>query len=320
MTPSHSALSHYKKKGAYINERSSVIQFAEIPKTRAIIIDEIGMVDNDEWNFIYKCFVLGKRIYAFGDFNQLKPISGKNFNNQNWLDFIFPSITFNNNNYRNDFSKRFYDKLIKCDEPGKITTGMGVVKKYSTENYWEADYILAYHKKIVKQYNDLMCERLNINNKYDEGAKLILKTNNLRIKNIYNNFEFISKGFINNQIVFTNDIVGDVIIEKKELKNFDYGYARTVHSVQGMSMNSYYFAKEDLNRMAFQPNGNLAYTIVSRLKRNEGETVARKYNGKYPETPDDKRKDFDFINSLYNEMGRGGSDSDSDSDWVGQRW
>ena len=76
---------------------------------------------------------------------------------------------------------------------------------------------------------------------------------------------------MNNEIKNGNDIIlwdGEFQIEfiNEDMlnKNFDYGYCRTLYSVEGESLKSFYFCEEDLNN--FFITGRMAYTLISRLK------------------------------------------------------
>ena len=270
--PTHAAEIPYRKI-PFLKDKVDVIQFKEVPlNINTIIIDEIGMVDKDGWDFIYKCFLAHKTILAFGDFKQLPPISGTIFNNENWLNYIFGKITYNTDNYRNTKSIEYYDELINIDTDLNIINGYSEVINHSTNNFYEAEYILCYYNSTRILYNNKMCEKLGIKSKLDFGAKLIVRNNKLKELDIYNNTEYIVllEGDNANEIQI-KDCFGDIkTIDKKYIKSntFDYGYARTVNSIQGSTINSYYFAEEDININVFKKQG-LAYTIVSRLREDK---------------------------------------------------
>ncbi len=80
-----------------------------IPDEDIIIVDEIGMVGNAGWNLLYECSLYGKKIIAYGDFNQLKPVKcDKLFNQEHFLNLMFKTIDRNWTNRRNDFTKEYY--------------------------------------------------------------------------------------------------------------------------------------------------------------------------------------------------------------------
>ena len=108
-----------------------------------------------------------------------------------------------------------------------------------------------------------MCDRLGINNKYDIGTKLICKTNDLKSIGLFNNLDCVVKSCDGVSVVL-NDDEKDYKINIEQLKYFEYGYARTLHSVQGESLNSFYYPDEDL--IPFFIDNRTAYTLISRLK------------------------------------------------------
>ena len=70
--------------------------------------------------------------------------------------FQFNKMMFNNiitldTNYRNNFNKEYYDDLI--NENINLEEE---VKKYSTDNYHEADVIICYTNDIRNIYNKLL--------------------------------------------------------------------------------------------------------------------------------------------------------------------
>ena len=107
-----------------------------------------------------------------------------------------------------------------------------------------------------------MKEFLKIKNMWDKGCKIISKTNELRHKNIYNKFLYTVKSS-NKDNVIINDSIEDIEITKEELlKNFNYGYARTLYSIQGETLSSFHYPQEDY----YYLNNCSTYTLISRLK------------------------------------------------------
>ena len=113
-----------------------------IPEEHNIIVDEIGMVDGDGWDMLYKAKLSGKNIIAYGDFKQLAPVTHhdtQTYDNPNFLDLMFGKHTINNNNYRNTFTHEFYDTLRFNAKDIREA----VVAQYNPS--WEdADIIIAY--------------------------------------------------------------------------------------------------------------------------------------------------------------------------------
>ena len=261
LTPSHATAKQYRK----LKYNAQVIQLYsltnKIPIQKNIIIDEIGMVDNQGWNVLYKCKLNDKRLIGYGDKNQLLPIgTDKHYFSKNWINYMFGSRDIMTTNYRNHFEKSYYDYLITCKDRTKL---IDEIKKYNNKTYYDADIIIAYRNDTRNKYNKLMCDRLGINKKFDIGTKLICKTNDFKNIGLFNNLDCVVKSCDGVSVVL-NDDEQDYKINIEHLKHFEYGYARTLHSVQGESLNSYYYPEEDL--IPFFINNRTAYTLISRLK------------------------------------------------------
>ena len=266
LTPSHATLKEYRK----LNINCKVIQaysFSnKLPEEDTVIIDEIGMVNIQGCDIIYKCLLLGKNILTFGDYKQLLPIGSNNpYSNQLWNNLIYGNHKYMATNYRNDFTHKYYDTLINSNSNKYL---IEQVKKYSSPVY-EAEVILVYTNKTRQKYNKLICDHLNISytenikpnpENLTEGTSIICTVNDLRKKNIYNKFCYTIKN-VDDKITIT-DGINDIKITLKELKFFDFGYARTIYSIQGSSIKSYHYAKEDYNFI----DNRSAYTTISRLK------------------------------------------------------
>ena len=264
ITPSHATLKEYRKIGTDCDVIQKVEYFNTIPTQDTIIVDEIGMVDAKGWNWLYKMKLLDKKIYAYGDKNQLLPVKyDKTFFTENWINYFFKNHKIMDTNYRNHFTKEYYYSLINSTDKKFM---INEIKKYNCEKYEDADIIIAYRNDTREKYNAIMCQKLGINNKTDKGAKLICKTNKLRKKNVYNKFTFEVVEFNNDVCVLWDGLDLYEFSEKEINDNFDYAYCRTLYSIQGESLKSFYFAPEDLKE--YQPwiTGRFTYTLISRLK------------------------------------------------------
>lgn len=268
VTPAHACLVDYKKA----QKNCNVIQKYQfnphlIPKQDTIVCDEFGMVGKGGHDFLYKMFLLDKRIIAYGDYKQLKPIDGHIYNSPLYIKYMFGNIDNMTTNYRNKFSKEYYDKLINSNDKKYLSTE---IKKYNTE--WDkADTIICYRNKTVNRYNKLMCDKLNIkyitgeNIRIDidnikKGTKVICKSN--KVKDFYNNFSYTIKKVESDNVILY-DGLNDMKINKELLvSNFNFNYARTCHSVQGQTLKSFHYPSEDL----YFIDGRLTYTLISRLK------------------------------------------------------
>lgn len=281
LTPSHDSANEYRKNNLNVRVIQGYQFKGIIPKEKHIIIDEIGMVSSNDWSVIIKCILLEKYVYCFGDFDQLEPVkSGKV--TKNFLNSLFDNhITFTEN-YRNNYSKKYYQNLIKSDNNNYL---YDEVKKVSI-NEWSNDCLLvSYTNKTRHKYNKIICDKLNIpyilkndktlqiSNNIKEGVPIICKSNVLSMLGIYNKFSFTIKKN-NGKKIIINDGIKDYNLDYETIKNyFDYAYCRTLHSIQGKSIEKIKFCKEDIRFLS----NNQAYTFISRLKENIDVTNKIKY-------------------------------------------
>lgn len=313
LSPTHSALSEYYKEKINCSTIQKFSNIGRVPKEKVIIIDEIGMVGKKGWNIIKMATLLNKKVICYGDFKQLPPygssqqiyhndksitIPGKPFYNKRIRSLLFREQTFSTKNHRNNFSNEYYDSVIE----NKVNIRDEVIK-YNTK-LDNAQYIVAYRNKTVDKYNDIIRKRLGFEKITDIGSKVICLTNK------YVNIEEIG---IPKSSIFT--IIGSKkmrsLVKKRQKKKIKHmiledeqknkyyipeedfykkgskiqpknipiwknSYALTLHRLQGSTINSYHFAKEDLYifNICQQDHPELnkfkakfAYTLISRLKK-----------------------------------------------------
>ena len=263
LTPSHSALKEYKERGIICDVIQKYTFENSVPTEDYIIIDEVGFVDKVGQDMIYKMSLMNKNYESFGDFNQLPPVGeSKTFNSEHYNNYIYNDTNSRlTNNYRNNFTKEYYDQLIN-----KELNLIEEVNKYSTENPEDAEVILCYHNWVKEKYNKYMLKKLN--KKWgDEGTKYICRTNKLLQEyEIYNNKPVtIEKKIVNDcgtcYLLSDTNIITDIQLER----NFDLAYALNAYQIQGNSVDSYYWAPEDDDEFTKINGGRVAYTIISRL-------------------------------------------------------
>lgn len=272
LTPTHSTLDELKRHG--INcEIVHKFTFSEtLPKEHTIIFDEIGFADLSCHDLLYKCNMKNKNIICFGDFNQLLPIEeDRPCNQPHYLNFLFQEIDTEYINYRNNFTKEYYDQLIN----EKIDI-VKEVNKYSSD-IDKAEVILCYRtdKSKVSKTRDIYNEKIlkKLGKKWnDVGVKLICTDNTLIDKNIYNHKQVTIKECFketpdDKEIFYKleDDLKNEFIVTERQLKHFRPAYAINVYEAQGMTLKSYHWAQED-NKFLY---GNMAYTIISRLKQKK---------------------------------------------------
>ncbi len=251
----HSAITQHRNKG--LNAR--VIQTyefnGEVPSEQHIIIEEVGLLTSNQWHILYKCFLLKKKITAFGDFKQLLPVNEGNSPSQDFLNLFFHTQQQQLTNYRNNFTIEYYDSLINSRDSAFLKQE---ILKHSTKTPEEADVIIAYTNKTVDKYNQYMLNYLN--KTLDDDVPMVVKTNIYKDQNVYNNFVMTTtelKQTLNKPFDFKK------IATNKE-PDFKPAYARTLYNIQGDEVRSYYIAPEDIHWFT---SPREAYTLISRLKQ-----------------------------------------------------
>ncbi len=263
ITPSHKTCEAYRKENINCNVIQAYIYQNKIPKEDVIIIDEIGLFSKNAHDIIIKCFELGKKIIAYGDFNQLPPTDCesdiKYYNSLQYINMMFGNQEIYFKNMRNNFTEEYYKSLI--DE---TINYIDEIKKYNCKKYYDADIILTYTKVKRDEYNDKMMKRnkLKLNS---IGCKVICKTNALKYKNIYNGFNFIITNNESGGITLDSKIN---ITKKQLFNNFIPYYASTLYSFQGQDIKSFYYPIDDKKELYFIGSGKTAYTLISRLKQD----------------------------------------------------
>ena len=261
LSPSHSTITEYKKLNINCNVIQTYYYNFNIPTEQNIIIDEIGMVDSLCNNIIIKSALENKNIYSFGDFQQLEPVKGKVCNSDIYLNYLYSKRKSLGTNYRNNFTKEYYDKLINMTKSKEI---IKEVSKYNTKKYYEADVIVCYKNETREKYNKLMLDYHNL--KFgDKGCVVVCKTNKLRQYKLYNN-KYLTVQSKTKEEITLYDGVDTITIPLKDFNKYKYfeaGYARTLYNIQGQSVKSFYYCLEDIE---FLSDRSL-YTLISRLKQ-----------------------------------------------------
>ena len=272
LSPSHATIKEYRKLKLNCDVIQKYTFNNNIPEAHTIIVDEIGMVGISAWNMLFKCKMLGKDVMVFGDNSQLEPVNSKICDNPNFYNLMFDTKLKLEDNYRNNFSKEYYNELkktskIACENVQCFSEKrVNEVLKHNT-TYDKAEVVIAFTHNTRKKYNKLMCEKLGIDNLNDIGTRVICKTNDLRELNIYNNFCFKVVGNDGEHVILTDGIEQYKVEKKYFFKTawFDFAYARTLYSVQGQTLNSFHYAIEDIGFLG----GRELYTLISRLKQEK---------------------------------------------------
>jgi AAA domain-containing protein len=266
LLPTHDTRADYVKAKLTSHQvYQKYIYSNKIPSEQVIIIDEIGLYDSKGQLLIYKCAMAGKHIISVGDFEQLLPVKESSpFNNQSYLKSLYKNISTLDQNMRNNFTKQYYKQLRTTDDYNFLTDE---VHKHSTKKYTDAEVIITYYTKTRDKYNALMLQHLGFTSQFEKGVRLQCISNDMYKKHeITNRMTFKIMNIKSGIFELKDELFGQIYkLTKKELKtHFRCAYAITLYAIQGKSVSSYYFPKED----NYAINNRSSYTIISRLKQD----------------------------------------------------
>lgn len=258
LSPSHSSIEDYRLH----NKNCQVIQYYdynnEIPQEDIIIVDEIGLCNTSANNTIYKCMLSGKKIYCYGDYNQLDPVNDRPCDTQRYLNYAYKHKYMMKTNARNNFTNDYYDNLIN----GTIDLKQEL-NKYNTKLY-DAEFIICLTNAQCKIYNDKIMKHKKIDI-YTIGCLMMCKTNDFRKMDLYNNY-IVEVEQVDEEYIYLKDKIKTYKIPLTKYKKFFRpAYARTLYNCQGKSLNSFHIPEDDLIKIS--KNNKATYTAISRLKQ-----------------------------------------------------
>ena len=131
-----------------------------------------------------------------------------------------------------------------------------MIRKYNKKT---SNNVICYTNKTCDKYNRIIMDRLNIESIESIGCKVICNSNDLRELNIYNKFQFTVTEKNDNFVILDKEYK---VSRLCYAKYFQPAYARTIYSIQGESMEDFYYPVEDIQYL----NDRTTYTIISRLK------------------------------------------------------
>jgi hypothetical protein len=264
----HDFLAEYRKNG-YNTSTIAHYMFNNLKiKEKNIYVDEWGITNLNENIFLLRH--IKKNFYFYGDDKQLEPVKSQKLNNE-FIKTIAHKYNTEWTNYRNTFSKEYYESLINEKNINNINK---IVDMFNTPIN-KAEIIIAFYNETTDKYNKLMLLKNNKKFENDDisiNIPVINTENKLSLKNvstdeqeqIYNKHSFNIDSKINNDIYTINDTINKYYISKNELlKFFKLGYCITLYGSQGKTYKNIHFVKDDIK--ALLKNGSL-YTLISRLK------------------------------------------------------
>lgn len=270
LSPFHDFLTDFRKNG-YNAHTIAHYKFNNFEiKEKNIYVDEWGICTLED-NF-YLLRHQNKNYHFYGDIQQLKPVGSDNLN-MDFIEKIATKLNTNWTNYRNTFTKEFYDDLIENGNSEKKIKEMLLTYNSPID---EADKIIAYYNESVDKYNKYFLDKNN--KKFDEkeismNIPITNTVNRLAVINyetneteyIYNRHSFNTIGKEGNNIIVSDNLKKYKIDKEIILQKFKLGYCITLYGAQGKTFKKIHFVNEFKDIRALTKQGAL-YTLISRLK------------------------------------------------------
>lgn len=251
----HKTLLEYKQYGYGDNCKVVMDQSINIDDdVNIIIVDEYYQISKKVMQFILQ--YANSKIYLFGDDRQLPDTIAK-FKFSKYLMKTFAYIDNGKEwiNRRNHFTFGFYDKIINEYTYGDI---LSIIDKYSMKNPNDAEYIVAYRNSTLEKYKVENCKYY-----YAIGSGLPQSLKDIGLYGdcvvelvLINEYECIIK--------FNN--ITHLITPDQFTKYFNQNNLSTIHRLQGKSIKSFYWCKEDNDYLNCDIGRIYCYVIISRLK------------------------------------------------------
>jgi hypothetical protein len=274
-------LSEYRMKGFNCEIVQKYCYDNTVPHYDVYIFEEIGLCGTICHDFLCKLNYYKKSYICFGDFNQMAPTGETTtLNQEHYIKYMFNEIRDEFVNFRNDFTKEYYDSIIN----GKVNI-LEEVKKYSTP-LKDAKIAVCYRNITRDKINEKVLKLKGLK-PFSIGTELICRTNKLKEQN-YWNYKKVTvidrrditvadkskkKKRAKKYVLVLQDECGnnEYVDEKRVKRLFVHAYCLTIYGIQGDSIDSYHWASEDdhfLKKNRGEFANKFAYTLISRLKKN----------------------------------------------------
>ncbi len=265
LSPSHSTIKSYRQDKYNCNVIQTYTNTNKLPQEKNIIVDEYGMMDSKGWIMLIKCMVKGKRLFLFGDKNQLEPPFEEYRDiTDDFLNNMFNKIIKCKANWRNNIDVKLYEKLMSESCPKSIIDKLLKMKYVNSQN---PNIYIGIRKKTCEKKNLEILEQLG---KYKDGkfinledTPVLCKCNNYGKYELYNNFKAKIKSYDEEKTII--EFEGKEIEIKTKIfhKRFNFCYAINIHAFQGEEDTEIKFLEDDKD-LLFHPK--VLYTLISRFK------------------------------------------------------
>ena len=231
-------------------------------KFRRIWIDEFSMIPNQYWNILFdSCMYYYTTLFLTGDINQIAPIGCNKINlNNPIVKLLFGDVETLTKDYRNDAG------IIKIRDD--VLNGHGVPALTQQPHDDCTNNIVLTH--VMRRYINLkVLKKRNETFEYKDGfisasiGCTIKSRSNLRDLNIFKNEMYIVKSKTKDIWTLENKYYKQQVdISKKDMNNFDIGYANTYHSTQGLTFKEKFCLHEVTRAYNWDPS--ILYTGITR--------------------------------------------------------
>lgn len=230
-------------------------------KGKSLWIDEFSMVNSDYWNLIYiltkNCL---KSLYLTGDPKQTKPINDELRYNSLFFKELFKNKIVLSEEYRNEESIIDVRMTVELGDEDVI---IDTLKQYKKKRHiHEIMTHLCGTHKLKGCINAMMLDKHNlifdpINKKISDGLVLLGRISK-KARAIYKGMRYTVLSSNDKEISLTNGVT----ISYSDLRLFNLGYAITIHSAQGLTIEED-FAIHQIGRI-IRWDIDILYTAITR--------------------------------------------------------
>lgn len=232
-----------------------------------IIVDECGLLSNDDMEYLYKVKEHDKYYIFAGDGKQLPSVTNE-INSMFNLSFhkMFDCRLRLPYNYRNSYTNKKYDRMFNG------TYELTDYEKNIINRIIKTGYNICYYNETRKRINSI-CVKSWVDTfggvKVKKGGRLLCKDkqNKYEKENIIYNMFYEIIDYDENKImlrILNSDKIIELTKDKFIACNFEHGYALTLYCAQGSSIPYNEISIHDYDKIKSMTGG--IYTAFSRIK------------------------------------------------------
>jgi len=291
VSPKHSALSEYYEK----EYNAKVIQYFTHANQTVnnifssydyVIVDECGLLDNSQYEYIYKNIGINTVLLCFGDSDQLLPY-GMGYNKHPLLNDLIVNKLFKykvciKSNFRNTYTNEEYDNMMKLKYE---------LKEFELNKFGIiADINICIKNVTCDEINNKIVETLGASKHHIDEERFIYIKNGMRFISDFNDVKSYKKlgemglynscfyeviNFDNTQVTIQNGNKKINVPYITLYTHFKYGYAITLYKAQGLSIPYNKIGFHDIDMI--KKNGRFLYTALSRIQTLKNGELNKEY-------------------------------------------